>query len=223
MARRSARGTELKLSTKGTDKNVTGAASTDLITNTAHGYIAGDTLVLSALNGGAGLVVGKRYFVSASGITANDFKLAHTPSGTPIDFTSDIVATSTLARYTFTKIIQLKTITGPSISRGSQDVSDHDSSDYMDFLADGLADPGEITFEGHLDPKHATHDDLTGLLLLMKNGLTVPWDLAIKERGVLVATFALDGFLTAFEPEFPSDGPMALSGSLKVTGPPVLY
>ena len=221
MARRSARGTELRLGAAGANgPATTGVTSTDTLTATSHGNVNGDTIVFSALTGGAALVIGRRYFIV--GVSGNNFQLTNKPGGTPIDIGTDISA-ATWARYTFTKIIQLKTITGPSISRGSQDVSDHDSSDYMDFLADGLADPGEITFEGHLDPKHATHDDITGILSLMKNGLTVPWDLVIKERGTTVATFALDGFLTAFEPEFPSDGPMALSGSLKVTGPPVLY
>jgi hypothetical protein len=69
-----------------------GVAATDLITATAHGFSAGDLVVFTALTGGTGLVVGDPYFVIATGLTANDFRVSRYVGGTQVDFTSDITA-----------------------------------------------------------------------------------------------------------------------------------
>lgn len=71
-------------------KSVTGVASTDVFTSTSHGYANGDLVVLSALTGGAGLTAGDPYFVI--GQTTNTFQLARIPSGTAVNFTSDLTA-----------------------------------------------------------------------------------------------------------------------------------
>jgi hypothetical protein len=80
-------------------KSVTGVASTDVFTSTAHGYSNGDVVVLSGLTGGSGLVAGRVYFVI--GVTANTFQLALTSGGTAVDFTTDLTA------GTVTRIVEL--------------------------------------------------------------------------------------------------------------------
>lgn len=80
-------------------KAVTGVAATNLLTAAAHGYAAGDLVAFSALNGGAGLAINTPYFVIATGLTANDFKIARTPGGTEIDFTTAVSAVSTINKY----------------------------------------------------------------------------------------------------------------------------
>lgn len=80
-------------------KAVTGVNATDLLTSAAHGFAAGDLVAFSALNGGAGLEINKPYFVIATGLTANDFRVARTPGGTQVNFTTDVVAVSTIHRY----------------------------------------------------------------------------------------------------------------------------
>lgn len=55
--------THAGLMTKQAGRNVTGTASTDVIADTATPYANGDVVVFSAINGGAGLVVGRPYFV----------------------------------------------------------------------------------------------------------------------------------------------------------------
>jgi hypothetical protein len=55
-------------------KSVTGVTSTDIFTSTAHGYAAGDLVVLSALTGGANLVAARPYFVLATNLAANTFR-----------------------------------------------------------------------------------------------------------------------------------------------------
>lgn len=71
-------------------KAVTGVASTDIFTATAHGYANADAVVLSALSGGLGLVAGDVYFVIGS--TANTFQLAKTVGGAAVNFTTDLTA-----------------------------------------------------------------------------------------------------------------------------------
>lgn len=73
----------------------TGTASTNKINLTAHGFANGDIVVFTALTGGAGLVVGRPYFVVTA--AANDFEVALIPAGAAVDFTTDVTA-STLRR-----------------------------------------------------------------------------------------------------------------------------
>lgn len=75
---------------------VTGVAATDIFTATAHGYSNGDLVVVTALTGGTGLELSKPYFVI--GVTANTFQLSLTVGGSAFDFTTDVTATSTVAR-----------------------------------------------------------------------------------------------------------------------------
>ena len=84
--------THAGLLAKGADKTGTAAASTDLVTSTAHGFSAGDLVVFAALTGGTGLVVGRPYFVIAGGLTANVFAVSVSPGGTAVDITVDASA-----------------------------------------------------------------------------------------------------------------------------------
>lgn len=77
---------------------ITGTASTDTLTLTAHGLLENDSVRFSALTGGAGLATGTTYYVIASGLTADAFKLSATLGGSAVDFTTNITA-ATLALY----------------------------------------------------------------------------------------------------------------------------
>lgn len=79
--------TSLKL---GRVRSVTGVASTDLFTSTAHGYSAGDPAIFQGLTGGAGITAGTEYFVIASGLTADAFRVSTTLGGATINFTTDL-------------------------------------------------------------------------------------------------------------------------------------
>lgn len=79
----------------GASTTVTGVAATDLFTATAHGLAAGDAITFTSKTGGAGVTLGQKYYVIASGLTANDFKVSATLGGSTIDLTSDMTATST--------------------------------------------------------------------------------------------------------------------------------
>ncbi len=78
--------------TLGRVRGVTGVASTDLFTVTGHGLAAGDPFVFQSITGGAGITVGQSYFVIASGLTADDFRVSATLGGSTINVTTDLTA-----------------------------------------------------------------------------------------------------------------------------------
>lgn len=75
-----------------TTTNVTGVtatAATDLINKTSHGLVAGDSIVFDAKTNGAGLTIGTQYWVIASGLTTNAFKVSTVAGGSAVDITTD--------------------------------------------------------------------------------------------------------------------------------------
>lgn len=70
---------------------VTATASTDLINSTAHGLVAGDSIVFTALTGGTGLTINTPYWVVPA-VAANTFQISLVKGGTPVNFTSDVSA-----------------------------------------------------------------------------------------------------------------------------------
>jgi hypothetical protein len=85
----------------GSDLSLTtpfGVASTDTFTSVAHGLLSADPVRFVFLVGGAGITLGQTYYVIASGLTADAFKVSATLAGSSIDFTTDI------SRGTFYKV-----------------------------------------------------------------------------------------------------------------------
>lgn len=76
------------------------AATSDLITSVAHGLIAGDRIrVSSAGTLPAGLSAATNYFVIASGLTADAFKVSATSGGSAVDITDTGTGVHTWFRY----------------------------------------------------------------------------------------------------------------------------
>jgi hypothetical protein len=90
--------THVGLLTKGANRNVTGTAATDIISDTGHTFANGDMVIFSAITGGTGLDVGRVYFVINQ--AANQYQLSLVPGGAAVNFSADLTATSTLAKYT---------------------------------------------------------------------------------------------------------------------------
>ena len=95
---------------------VTAVAATDLFTRTAHGLEVGNPVRFTGLTGGAGITPGKTYYVIASGLTANDFRVSATLGGATIDVTTDLTA-GTVHRAAAFQAGQV--ITGPGIPAGT--------------------------------------------------------------------------------------------------------
>lgn len=71
----------------------TSAASDDIIdTAAAHGFEAGDRVVFTSLTGGTGLETNREYYVVATSLAAQTFRVAETPGGSAVGFTADITA-----------------------------------------------------------------------------------------------------------------------------------
>jgi len=69
---------------------VTATASTDKVNSTGHGLSNGDTVVFTALTGGAGLTTDTTYYVVNK--ATNDFQVALTKGGSAVDITTDASA-----------------------------------------------------------------------------------------------------------------------------------
>lgn len=120
----------------------------------------------------------------------------------------------------FTKIGQVKDISGPSMKRDTIDVTNHDSrGGFKKFLA-SLADAGDITFSIEYDPGDSSHDQTTGLLYLFGKNTPTNFELIFP---VEVTTgvywgFTFSGFLTGFDPKEPVMGSLTADATIKVAG-----
>lgn len=121
---------------------------------------------------------------------------------------------------TFTEIANVSTISGPSISRNTYDVTSHDQTDaYMEFIG-GLKDAGEVSLELNWDPAtEATHDDSTGLLADLEDTDPRDYKLVFPDG---TTEWAFSAILTSFEPDHPVDGKITASATFKLSGKPTL-
>ena len=69
-----------------------GAAATDVLTSTAHGLTANTPIRFVSLIGGTGLTIGTTYYVIASGLTADAFKVSASLGGAAVDVTSNVTS-----------------------------------------------------------------------------------------------------------------------------------
>lgn len=90
---------------------LTSLAADDIIDATAHGFVAGDTVVFTALTGGAGLTVGQVYHVIAANLAANTFQVSATAGGAAVNFTTDITA-GTVRKNGGVQLVRAVKITG---------------------------------------------------------------------------------------------------------------
>lgn len=119
----------------------------------------------------------------------------------------------------FTTIASVLSIGGPEREREAYDVTAHDSPDqYREFIP-GLKDGGQVTLELNYDPGAATH---TLIDTDFDDQTVKAYNIVIPGEGSEEWTWALQGFYTAVGDEFPHDGKMVRSVTLKVSGKPEL-
>lgn len=132
--------------------------------------------------------------------------------------TSAVSAKGTVLIWNYLKVLEQANLQGLSQARDTIDVTSHDSADgYREYVA-GLGDGGELSLDGNFitsdsNGQIALHTDMQAgtvracfLLLPMSVGQALSFNAIAK----------------GFEPSFPHDGKMGLSGSLKVSGKPTL-
>jgi hypothetical protein len=98
------------------------ATTADLITAVAHGYVADDRVVFEAIEGVAlptGITQGTRYFVLASGLVTDGFKVSTSSGGSAVDITGaggGLVFRS--AAITITENVTPRLTTGTTVTEG---------------------------------------------------------------------------------------------------------
>ena len=119
----------------------------------------------------------------------------------------------------FTSIAEITELTPPSMSRDDIDVTSHSSPDgYREFIA-GMRDGGEVSFKANWLPTNATHDFTTGLGETFDDNVTHNWKIILPNS---IVTISFSGFLTAFETDTPLEEQATLTGTIKVSGKPVI-
>jgi len=118
----------------------------------------------------------------------------------------------------FTTLANVTTISGPSRSRETLDVTSHGSVDgWMEFIG-GLKDGGEISLELNYDPAEETHD----LDDDFDDDDPRNYQIVILPGTEDEHTWSVAGILTEVGDEFPYDDKMARSITIKVSGKPTL-
>lgn len=120
---------------------------------------------------------------------------------------------------------QVGDISGPALTRGDIDVTDHDSANgYREFLP-GLVDGGVVSFPIGFDPTNTAHLQGVGTGLigdLEQDGCTLPaWQLTLPPcSGTAIWTF--DGYVNGVSATYAVEGQLMHDISVKISGKPTL-
>lgn len=114
-------------------------------------------------------------------------------------------------------VAELTSISGPSISMDTIDVSSHDSADRAREFVAGMIDGGEVSIEGNL-----TNTNASALLALMAAGTTTEGATIVFPGTPALATVTFDCLVTAVSTDAPYDDKASFSATLKVTGLPTI-
>lgn len=118
-------------------------------------------------------------------------------------------------------IANVRSISGPSLSLDTEDVTSHDSTEAWEEVVATILRSGEITLEIEYDPAAATHKNASGGLLYdLAQRASTTWTLKFPDTAASEWTFT--AFVTGFEPDAPHEGALTANVTLKITGKPTL-
>jgi len=130
------------------------------------------------------------------------------------------LAFGTILLQNSTPIAELTTISGPTMSVDTVDVTSHDSvynaGGYKEFLP-GLLDGGEVTIEGNLLPGDPGQ---YALLTSLQNRLVD--DYTIEFPAAMATSWSFSALVTAFSTDEAYSAKASFKATLKVSGKPVL-
>jgi predicted secreted protein len=128
---------------------------------------------------------------------------------------------TTLKTAGTTAIVNVQSISGPSLSLDTEDVTSHDSSAAWEEVVGTILRSGEVSMDIVYDPAAATHKNAAGGLLYdMVSRTAVHYHLTFPST--VPTVWAFDAFVTGFEPSAPHDGALTAAVTLKLTGAPTL-
>lgn len=121
---------------------------------------------------------------------------------------------------TFTTIAEVRTISGPELTRDTVDVTSHDSPANWEEVIATILRSGNVTFGINYLPTHATHDASTGLIKDMTDGTLRNFQLVMSDAANTTWSFA--AYVVGFNPNFDHDAEINAEVTLKPSGQPTL-
>jgi len=132
--------------------------------------------------------------------------------------TSGVPAFSTFLIWNYHKVLEIASLSGPSQSRDTIDLTSHDSvGSFKEYVA-SVIDGGEISIEGNFIKGDANgqikfHTDLQAGT---KRSCFIVMPMAVG------GAWSFEAIASGFETAYPYEEKIGVSGTLKVTGKPVL-
>lgn len=118
----------------------------------------------------------------------------------------------------FTKVAEVRTISGPTLTTDILDVTSHCSQGGVREFKGGLIDPGELTFTLNFQPGEPTHGVKNGLQRDQLAKTVRNFELAFPPGIGFVWEFV--GIITGFPLTFPIDEVITADVTIKITGLP---
>lgn len=120
----------------------------------------------------------------------------------------------------FTTIAEVLSLTGPTLTRDTIDVTNQSSTGGFREFINGLKDGGEVSFDLNYIPTEATHDASTGLLADYESGVSRNFKLIFPDTGA--TTWLFTGVVRDFQISAEVDSQLRASCVIKVSGAPTL-
>ncbi|HEV1992116.1 MAG TPA: phage tail tube protein [Candidatus Dormibacteraeota bacterium] len=126
------------------------------------------------------------------------------------------VGYGTLLQRAGVTVLEVLKVGGPGMKADMKEVSNMLSPNtYKEFIA-GLREGGDVTFEINYVPKDATQITLRQDL---EGGVNSSWTIVLP--GAL-GTWTFNAFVMALSPAYPLDDRIVCTGTLRITGKPLL-
>ena len=113
------------------------------------------------------------------------------------------------------EVAELSSISGPTQSAATIDVTSHDSAGWREFIA-GLREGGSISIEGNLIVGDA--DGQVGMYDDFDNGEDRAWEIRFPSYAVSAPKLSGTGIIESWTFNFPSDDKITFSASIKLSG-----
>jgi len=111
------------------------------------------------------------------------------------------------------KIANLSSISGPSPTMDTIDVTTHDSPNGWEEILPSILRSGEVTFDIVYDPGEITHQSFMSAL-----GSETECEFELRFPDVNYTSWIFDGFVTGFGLSAPVEDKLGASVTIKVTG-----
>lgn len=120
----------------------------------------------------------------------------------------------------YTTIDEVMSISGPTLSAATVEVTNHSSGvPWREFIST-LLDAGEVSFDLNFVPSNATHSATSGVVADMTGRVRRSFRIIFPDSGSTEWYF--QGVYTKFESSEPTDGKISASVTIKLSGEPTL-